>query len=367
MGAANQLFIALSVALLSLTLSNYFSESGVLALFRRSEKDDSISRYDSFYSRSPQESLDHYDQEGTDLFYNVATDFYEYGWGDSFHFGIGQSSDSRLETITALEHFISGKLGLDDTKKVADLGCGVGGPLRSIASFSGADITGLTINEYQVDRAKKITEQSLSGKLLDNIHFQQGDFTKTPFDDNTFDAIFSIEAMVHVSDRSHAYKEAYRILKPGGLFLNIDWVMTSKYDPKNIEHVAIKRGIEHGNGLPTLITRQRNNEYYADTPFEVVEEVDLTQWSKELYGKNNHPWYWSLQADFSWEGWRQSNFGRFALDYLLVVLEGVGIAPKGSLQTKRMLDDAAINLALSGEKEIFTPAQMIIVQKPLNA
>ena len=101
----------------------------------------------------------------------IWADFYEYGWGDSFHFGIGQLSESRLETITALEHYVALKLGLKEGMKVADLGCGVGGPLRSIASFSGADITGLTINEYQVKRAESITKQTLSPNTHKNIHF----------------------------------------------------------------------------------------------------------------------------------------------------------------------------------------------------
>jgi len=363
MGFAKSAIFVVFVSVIAVFFSNYFSDSGILALFRR-DKSDSISRYDSFYDQSPEEKLSHYDQEGTDLYYNVATDFYEYGWGDSFHFGIGQLSESRLETITALEHYVALKLGLKEGMKVADLGCGVGGPLRSIASFSGADITGLTINEYQVKRAELITKQTLSPNTHKNIHFMQGDFTKTPFDDNTFDAIYTIEAMVHVTDRSHAYAEAYRILKPGGLFLNIDWVMTDRYDPTNIEHKAIKRGIEHGDGLPELITRERNNQYYADTEFEILEESDLTERSIELYGDKNQPWYTPLKADLSWEGWRQSNFGRRVLDYLLVVLEGVGIAPEGSLQTKRMLDDAAINLRLGGEMRIFTPAQLIVARKP---
>jgi len=361
--AKSATYVAILSALL-VFFQNYLSDKGILALFRNTDKSGSISRYDSFYDQSPEEKLKHYDQEGTDLFYNVATDFYEYGWGDSFHFGIGQLSESRLETITALEHYISMKLGLKEGMKVTDLGCGVGGPLRSITSFTGADITGLTINQYQVDRATKITEQLLSANTAKHIQFMQGDFTKTPFEDNSFDAIYTIEAMVHVSDRSHAYAEAYRILKPGGLFLNIDWVMTEIYVPEDVEHRAIKRGIEHGNGLPELITRKRNNQYYADTKFEIVEESDLTDRSIELYGDHNQPWYTPLKADFSWEGWRQSNFGRKALDYLLVVLEAVGIAPVGSLQTKRMLDDAAINLRLSGEKMIFTPAHFILAKKP---
>lgn len=363
MGFAKSTALVAIVSVVAVFVSKWFSDSGILALFRR-DKSVSISRYDSFYDQSPEEKLSHYDQEGTDLYYNVATDFYEYGWGDSFHFGIGQLPETRLETITALEHYIALKLGLKEGMKVADLGCGVGGPLRSIAAFSGADITGLTINEYQVKRAQAITEKTLPASLIKNIHFQQGDFTTTPFEDNTFDAIYTIEAMVHVTDRSHAYAEAYRILKPGGLFLNIDWVMTDRYVPKNIEHRAIKRGIEHGDGLPDLITLERNNQYYTNTKFEIVEETDLTERSIELYGDHNQPWYTPLKADFSWEGWRQSNFGRKVLDWLLVVLEAVRIAPHGSLQTKRMLDDAAINLRLAGEQRIFTPAHLIIALKP---
>ena len=76
-----------------------------------------------------------------------------------------------MGTITALEHYVALKLGLKEGMKVADLGCGVGGPLRSIASFSGADITGLTINEYQVKRAELITKETLSPNTYKNIHF----------------------------------------------------------------------------------------------------------------------------------------------------------------------------------------------------
>ena len=40
-----------------------------------------------------------------------------------------------------------------------DVGCGVGGPMRTIASTSGAHITGITINQYQVNRARHHNEK----------------------------------------------------------------------------------------------------------------------------------------------------------------------------------------------------------------
>lgn len=57
--------------------------------------------------------------------------------------------------------------------KVLDVGCGVGGPAREIVKFTGAHVTGLTINEYQVQRAKNYAaREGLSHKL----DFMQGDF-----------------------------------------------------------------------------------------------------------------------------------------------------------------------------------------------
>lgn len=53
------------------------------------------------------------------------------------------------------EYYLGGRLGVSRGAKVLDCGCGIGGPYRNIAQFTGADITGITINEYQV-RASRI-------------------------------------------------------------------------------------------------------------------------------------------------------------------------------------------------------------------
>ena len=41
--------------------------------------------------------------------------------------------------------------------RVLDMGCGIGGPLRGVVAATGANITGLTINQHQINRAKEIT------------------------------------------------------------------------------------------------------------------------------------------------------------------------------------------------------------------
>jgi sterol 24-C-methyltransferase len=58
--------------------------------------------------------------------------------------------------------------------RVLDVGCGVGGPAREIAKFSGvAHITGLNLNEYQVSRAKNYAQRE---GLVNRLDFVQGDF-----------------------------------------------------------------------------------------------------------------------------------------------------------------------------------------------
>lgn len=58
--------------------------------------------------------------------------------------------------------------------RVLDVGCGVGGPAREIAKFSGvAHITGLNLNEYQVSRANNYAQRE---GLANRLDFVQGDF-----------------------------------------------------------------------------------------------------------------------------------------------------------------------------------------------
>ena len=64
-------------------------------------------------------------------------------------------------------------MGLRDGMKVLDVGCGVGGPAREIAKFSGANITGLNNNDYQIARA---TRYAAKEGLSHQLNFVKGDF-----------------------------------------------------------------------------------------------------------------------------------------------------------------------------------------------
>ena len=97
-------------------------------------------------------------------FYNLVTDFYEWGWGQSFHFAPRFYNETFVESIKRAEYHLASRLGLKPGYKVLDAGCGVGGPMRNIAVFSGASIEGITINEYQVIIGNKYNAKSLLDK-----------------------------------------------------------------------------------------------------------------------------------------------------------------------------------------------------------
>jgi sterol 24-C-methyltransferase len=89
-------------------------------------------------------------------YYSLSTDFYEYGWGRSFHFANRYQNETLAESLQRHESNLALKMQLKSGDKVLDIGCGVGGPLRRIANLTGAHITGLTISSYQIQRAKTI-------------------------------------------------------------------------------------------------------------------------------------------------------------------------------------------------------------------
>jgi sterol 24-C-methyltransferase len=69
-------------------------------------------------------------------YYYLATDFYEYGWGQSFHFAHTLQDESHADSISRHERRLADAIGVTAGMQVLDAGCGVGGPARTIASHT---------------------------------------------------------------------------------------------------------------------------------------------------------------------------------------------------------------------------------------
>lgn len=103
----------------------------------------------------------------------------------------------------------------------------------------------------------------------------QADFMKLPFENNSFDGVYAIEATCHAPRREDVYGEIYRVLKPGKVFACYEWCLTPLYDKNNELHRLIKKKIEEGDGLPDMATEQECVNALKAVGFEVSLIISL--------------------------------------------------------------------------------------------
>jgi SAM-dependent methyltransferase len=117
---------------------------------------------------------------------------------------------------------LAGAAGLKAGDHVLDLGCGIGGPARYLASMFGCAVTGLDLSPSFVDAATYLTTRC---GLADRVTFKVGDALQLPFEDRVFDAVFLQHVAMNIADRPKLYNEARRVLRPRGRFATYDVVL----------------------------------------------------------------------------------------------------------------------------------------------
>lgn len=241
------------------------------------------------------------------------------------------------------------------------MGCGVGGPLRNMCRFTGAKVTGINNNAYQIRRAKRWdTKYGLQGQT----DYVKTDFNSMPFEDASIDGGYAIEAICHSCDKVRTYKEVFRVLKPGARFVSYEWVLTDKYDHGDENHRQIRHKIELGNGLPSLesplavVAALKEAGFIVEEHFDLIERMDASE-------AKATPWYEPLTGNYtSLYGFRATPVGRWVTGKMIKTMEFCRLAPKGSFQASDILEEAAIGLVRGGEHRIFTPAYFFCARKP---
>mmetsp|Transcript_21268 Transcript_21268/g.36218 ORF Transcript_21268/g.36218 Transcript_21268/m.36218 type:complete len:389 (+) Transcript_21268:36-1202(+) len=282
-----------------------------------------------------------------DVFYSLVTDIYEWGWGQSFHFSPGLPGKGWKQSEAAHEARIATLLQARPGDKILDCGCGVGGPMRTISAVSGAHVVGITINDYQVQRATHHNQKQGLGPLTSVV---RGDFTNMPFEASSYDGAYAIEATCHAPKLEQVYGEIYRVLKPGCIFVSYEWVSTPKFNPKDPEHMKVMDEINFGNGLPEMRTWKEAEAAGKSVGFELVWSQDLAI-SSVVAG----PWYARLST-LTW----MHNVNHAIVSFF----DFIRMTPKGMKDVHLMLVRVARSLIRGGETGTFTPMQMLVFKKP---
>ena len=146
-------------------------------------------------------------------YYDLATSFYEYGWGESFHFAHRYKWETLRESIVRHEHFLASKLNVKPGDKVLDVGCGGGILCESLARL-GADVTGIDAAKGNIDIAT--AHAAKDPGMSRRVTYHATTAEEVAAAGAKFDAVVSLEVVEHVNDPEGFVRQLEALTDPGG-------------------------------------------------------------------------------------------------------------------------------------------------------
>lgn len=157
---------------------------------------------------------DYYDSKDADAFYR------EIWGGEDIHIGFYEKGDTILDASRKTVLNMAARLkNLNRSARVLDMGSGYGGAARVLAKYFGAKIVCLNLSAVENARNAKLSEEQ---GLSRQISIRHGTFENVPEPDQSFDIVWSQDAILHSGNRTRVLEETARVLKPGGEFIFTD-------------------------------------------------------------------------------------------------------------------------------------------------
>ncbi len=228
------------------------------------EAKEASMRSSQTYTGVVEVARDYYNSEDADNFY-----YYVWG-GEDIHVGLYSSDDEDIGQASrrTVERLAQQIPDWDSDTKVLDVGAGYGGAARYLAKTYGCHVTALNLSEKENDRNR---ERNRVADLTSKIDVVDASFEDIPFDDATFDVVWSQDAILHSGRRKKVIREIARVLKPGGQFVFTD-PMQADDCPKDALQPVLER-----IHLDSLGSFAFYKEAAADVGLELVEIVDKSE------------------------------------------------------------------------------------------
>ena len=293
-------------------------------------------------------------------YYDLCSEFMVFGWSESLHFAPLSFRESLEESQMRHQRLMIDKLELREGMTVVDIGCGIGGPMRRVVREAGVRVTGVNINEIQLNKAKVLNAEAGLDRMVDYLACSFMDMGVVA--DDTFDRGYAIESTCHAPDKAGAFAEIYRVLKPGALFWGQEMCMTDRFDPGDKQHQTIKQELMHGIALKDIATMGEVTLALEQVGFQVIEAKDRAIDDND----SATPWYKPMETrgDMLGNALRRTPLGRKLIKGTSKLAEVLRLFPGGSADVIGLMDRTANAYVEGGKSGLFTPLYCFLARKP---
>jgi ubiquinone/menaquinone biosynthesis C-methylase UbiE len=179
------------------------------------------------------------------------------------------------EAMRLMEDKLGATLALPAGSCVLDAGCGEGDVAIRMAGRFGLRVEGVDLIDFNV---KKATRRAQRTGFSDHLRFQRMDYSDLAFPDQTFDAVYTMETLVHAFDHERALQELHRVIRPGGKIVLFEYSTIPRTEMSEDQRAAYDFIVEASamSSLPFFV-HGRFPVILAGTGFVDINVEDITQ------------------------------------------------------------------------------------------
>lgn len=156
--------------------------------------------------------------------------------------------------------------------KVLDIGSGIGGiDVLLVERFGAGHVTGIDVEADNIERARRRAAEKRLGTRINYRLVQPGPL---PFAAESFDVVFSKDAIIHIADKEALFSDIFRLLSPGGRFIASDWLRGDDAAPSE----EMRRYIEAEGLSFAMASPDRYRRAMEQAGFRNLAVVDRNDW-----------------------------------------------------------------------------------------